>query len=288
MRVVNYVLIDGFNMCARYDWRNLYYDGLKVSMLYDGVRALLRYFKEYRSAEVNILWDRGTSWRKQVWSGYKASRKKKRIEAGDGDDFIKRVEEFRHVVKALGVDQYYQDGMEADDLAAYIVHNYEYESLVLVSTDSDWYQLVTDGQNGRGKVTILSGKVELDYSAVKKKLGYAPQGMAVYKALKGDKADDISGIRGYPVDLAKGVANSVTDIAHLDNIPGLSEKEARNHRWLLDRNYEITLLDGSRVNPDLIEIDEGAYDDMLLMTVFGRYGMHTILSELGLEGSDAT
>lgn len=85
---------------------------------------------------------------------------------------------------------------EADDYIASIISN-NYDSsnrYIIVSTDSDFIQLVDDNvflYVQRGKNSIL-----YDKEAVIKKYNISPQKYVMFKALVGDKSDNIKGITG--------------------------------------------------------------------------------------------
>jgi DNA polymerase-1 len=86
------------------------------------------------------------------------------------------------------------DGMEADDVIAYIAQDLvqEDEEALIVSTDKDFLQLVSD------TVTVFSPtkKKLYDRKAVYEEWGLYPQNLLLFRTLDGDKSDNIPGVKG--------------------------------------------------------------------------------------------
>ncbi len=83
---------------------------------------------------------------------------------------------------------------EADDLIASIVFQMNKYNYVIVSTDSDFMQLVDNNVHlyvPRGKKGILYNKEK-----VTKKYNITPKDYVTFKALVGDKSDNIKGVNG--------------------------------------------------------------------------------------------
>lgn len=87
------------------------------------------------------------------------------------------------------------DGIEADDTIAYIANHYEAECkrITIVSTDRDFYQMVSD------KIHIWSPvkKKLYDVNAVIQEFGVHPINYVVYRSFTGDKSDNIEGLTGF-------------------------------------------------------------------------------------------
>ena len=129
--------------------------------------------------------------RKNMYEEYKANR------VAMPDDLLKQVDIIKEIIKDYGINSFFKEGYEADDVIATLttfglkngleVHIY--------TGDKDIQQLVTDNNN----VFIhLLGKGEVisTYEGVKKKLGVYPNQIPDFFGLKGDKSDGIPGVTG--------------------------------------------------------------------------------------------
>ena len=149
-----------------------------------------------------FTWDVGTSFRKKLFPGYKAKRRKdEKLEAMRETvrDAMKIVVP---IIEALGIRQCYLKGYEADDVINSIVvrERRDGEEMIVYSHDADLLQLIRfDG------VFCLhpTGK-PLGRNYVKNKHGVEPEMIQTLKALAGDSSDNYGGVRGIgPVNAVK-------------------------------------------------------------------------------------
>jgi 5'-3' exonuclease len=98
------------------------------------------------------------------------------------------------VLDYLPVQTMIYDGIEADDVIGYLTTQIlkEDEEVVIVSTDKDFLQLVSD----RVKVFSPTKKKTYDREAVKEEFGIWPQNILLYRTMDGDKSDNIPGVKG--------------------------------------------------------------------------------------------
>lgn len=119
---------------------------------------------------------------------------------------------------------------EADDLiASYIRRLPADASAVIASFDSDFFQLVSK----RVSVLRYRGKdniVLLDEQGVQARFGVPPKQYADFKALTGDKADSIVGVR----DVGPRTAASL--LASFGNIEGIIAHTEEIHRFVVRRS----------------------------------------------------
>lgn len=123
---------------------------------------------------------------------------------------------------------------EADDFIASIINdsgdsNCEY---IIVSTDSDFIQLVDSNTFlyvPRGKNSIL-----YDEKEVFDKYGVLPNKYVIFKALTGDKSDNIIGIKG----IGKVTASRILEYDSIENYIN-NNKNCRIAKILMDNNDKI-------------------------------------------------
>jgi DNA polymerase-1 len=146
-----------------------------------------------------VAWDYGGStYRYGLYPDYKAHRKQ--AQEATEEDKKSRAEFYRQLgilyseLPHFGVKQMRSQGVEADDLLAYWVKAYghNYDRVILVTTDKDMYQLVSENvmcfNPITSKYTHLKNFVEVT--------GVELHQYVDYKVLLGDSSDNIPGIRG--------------------------------------------------------------------------------------------
>lgn len=131
----------------------------------------------------------GNNWRKKEGGEYKANREGASI-AHYADQSLLLDE----VLPTLGMTVVKAPGYEADDVIGHISrHSPAYEEIHILSCDKDLLQLVTN----KVKVLLFSSakKMELvDIDGVIRHFGVYPSEVKYFKALAGDKSDNVAGI----------------------------------------------------------------------------------------------
>ena len=142
----------------------------------------------------------GSAKRRQLFPEYKANRKFKirlnRAETVDKEDT--QLEQLMRLVEYLEVLPFTvitSDGVEADDVIAYIAEDYMKErasQVFIMSSDKDFMQLVNE------RIHIWSPtKKHLYYTDdVYGEYNIMPHNFALYRALMGDDSDNIPGVNG--------------------------------------------------------------------------------------------
>jgi DNA polymerase-1 len=132
----------------------------------------------------------GNNWRKkEEGSEYKGNREGASIAHYADQSLL-----LEEVLPTLGMTVVKAPGYEADDVIAHISrHSPAYEEIHILSCDKDLLQLVTN----KVKVLLFSSakKMELvDIDGVIKHFGVYPSEVKYFKALAGDKSDNVAGI----------------------------------------------------------------------------------------------
>lgn len=154
---------------------------------------------------------------------------------------------------------------EADDLIANLAHGLakEHKDVVVASNDQDFKQLLSADQTGRIRV----------YDIGKKEYMTKPElDTLVYKAIVGDKSDNIPGIPGYgpkkAAKLAAAIADGSFDVQHL----------GQEHYEIYERNLKLVKfleLDDHQIRR--IELQRGHFDPAALMIDFCMLGMESLV-----------
>jgi len=204
------------------------------------VRSLAQ---SYNAGKVIIACDKGSSsYRKKVFPEYKANRKEKyelQTEA-EKAKFERFFQDFEVTLKLLG--EHYEvlryEGVEADDIAAYLVRSLNYKHLWLISTDKDYDLLVSPTVSRFSYVTRKEITEETwPYDCSKENyLGL--------KCLQGDIGDNISGVPGIGPKRAAPLLEQYGDIFGIIEaipLPGKQKfiQNLNESKDLLVRNIEL-------------------------------------------------
>ena len=131
----------------------------------------------------------GNNWRKRESNDYKANRDSASVAHYADQSLL-----LEEVLPTLGMNVVKAPGFEADDVIAHISrHSPAYEEIHILSCDKDLLQLVTN----RVKVLLFSStkKTELvDIDGVIRHFGVYPSEVKYFKALSGDKSDNVAGL----------------------------------------------------------------------------------------------
>ena len=236
------LVIDALNLGFRWKHQG------RTDFREDYMRTVESFATSYNCGTIIITADKGSStYRKEVYPEYKSNRKVKYEKQTEEERqaFADFIEEFEATLKLMNkkwlVLQY--EGVEADDLAAYIVRNlddYNISHMWLVSSDRDWDLLISE------KVSRFSyiNRKETTFENWQDTHNYSIEDYITIKCLMGDSGDGISGIpqigpkRAEQLAEQYGSAFDIYDTLPIDSkykyIQSLNESGD-----VLLRNYEI-------------------------------------------------
>ena len=221
--------------------------------------------KSINPTRVVVVFDgkNGSAKRRQLFSEYKANRKVKirlnRPETVDAEDSqlhqLMRLVEYLDI---LPVTTVVLDNAEADDIMAYMVESCfhkEGDQVYIMSSDKDFYQLVSD------KVIVWSPTKKKLYfqQDVFDEYGIHPINFVTYRALLGDKSDNIGGVNGigektiqskFPI-LTENRKISVEELLEYAQTNAQGPKIYQtllDHEDILKRNIQLMQLSESNLN----------------------------------------
>ena len=199
------LIVDGLNLYLRAFAVNgaLNDNGVPVGGLTGFLRSLAYAIREVNPTRVIIVYDGqgGSQRRRKIHPDYKSNRTPgKRITRWDA---FKNVSEEKDAMKIqfsrlldyldlLPINVISIDKIEADDTIAYIAHTLMNEDVTIMSSDQDFLQLVND------RITVWSPTKKKFYTPrmVMDDYGVPAHNFLMYKALMGDKSDNIPGVKG--------------------------------------------------------------------------------------------
>lgn len=247
-----------------------------TSMLLDVLRS---HAPEY----ILVTFDVGRTFRHDSYEDYKAHR------APMPDELKPQIDRIKEVLHALNVPIYEADGFEADDVIGTLSRQAAeqgYEAYV-VTGDSDLLQLVDDhvwvvmpGAQRFGEYRLFNR------GAVLERYGFGPERVAEYKALVGDKSDNIPGVPGIGDKTAKALIEQFSSLDELlANVDDISPPRARNavdkHRDLARQSLELaTIVRDVPVDLDIEKCTVHDYDRDHAMSLFRELEFRTLSQRL--------
>lgn len=184
-------------------------NGMLTNAVLGYLRTLLRIIKERKPAYMAAAFEKDTSFRNAIFSGYKANRKQ------PPEDLELQFDYCRKITRAIGVACLEAEHYEADDVIGTIAKRMSMlgHSVVVVTGDKDMSQLVCDSVI----VYDIAREHWLNEDAVREKFGVAPHQIPDLLALHGDHIDNIPGVMGVGEKTARQI---LSVCGNVENVAG--------------------------------------------------------------------
>jgi len=210
-------IIDGHALCYRayYAFINnplINSKGQNISAIYGFTRMFFRLLEDQKPDYLIAAFDPpGKTFRSDIYSEYKANRKKM------PEDLRPQVDEIKNIVESLGFVKLEHEGLEADDLLGSAAQKYASKDLdvYLVTGDKDAYQLVTENVRIYANKKGISEYEIYGPDEILEKIGLPPEKIIDYMALTGDTSDNIPGAKGIG---PKSALKLMTEFGSVENI----------------------------------------------------------------------
>ena len=211
----------------------------------------------------------GRSWRKDFYEPYKRNRQESRAamtqkEQDEDKLFWEAFDEFKSfITDKTNCTVLQHPQLEADDLIAGFIQTHPESKHVIISTDSDYYQLINENvsqYNGVQEHHIThegifdaKGKVVVDKKTGNPKEVH-PEWLLFEKCMRGDTSDNV--FSAYPGVRVKGTKNKVglTEAFEDRKSKGFSWNNLMLQRWTDHEGKEHRVLDDYERNRRLIDL----------------------------------
>jgi len=258
--------------------------GIPTSVCFGFLKSLLEVMGSEQPQSMAVAFDLGLpTFRHEADDTYKADR------PGTPEDFVPDLKNLQELLSALRVPVVTSPGYEADDILATLAKRASEAGyrVKILTGDRDLFQLVDPQKETsvlylstdflkRGRTT---GPAEFGPEEVKEKLGISPAQVVDYKALCGDKSDNIPGVKGIGEKTAVTLLNEYGTLdeiyASLDKIKGAvktkletGKEDAEHSRYLAQLHFDA---------PVKIEIEDGKLQG------FDREVLKPLLEKLELK-----
>ncbi len=255
--------------------------GQEVGALYGFVRWLLKLINEKNPSYVAVCFDSpgGCARRKRLLPSYKANRKK------PDDALVSQLNLARDMVRDLGLAVVAKEGIEADDLMAFLALSAQQQQVpsVLVTSDKDVYQFLSEYISiwpSGGKDGFKGPEAAVEKFGVEQK--FLPD----YFAIVGDASDNVPGVAGVG---PKTSVELIKTFGHLEDIlraaqnddprmkPALAQK-LRDQQGNALLSKQLVVLDPELDMPfSLQDYRVHAPDPARLAVMFERYEFKNLL-----------
>ena len=153
---------------------------------------LLNVLRDQQPEYVAVAFDVGKTFRHEMFPEYKGHRERM------PDELRTQIERIKQVVETLNIPIFTAEGFEADDVLATLARQAEGEGVdsLIVTGDRDILQVVNEHIRVLTSGRQFSDTIIYDPPAVEEKYSLRTDQLVDYKALVGDKSDNIPGVRG--------------------------------------------------------------------------------------------
>jgi len=219
----NVLIVDSMNVAFR--WKPYKPNERVGKFAEDFVNTIESLARSYDAGRIIVAADmKGSYYRKEILPEYKGNRKAL-VEAQTEEEKIQIEQFFKEYERCLEVAAKKHlvlryEGVEADDIAAYLVNrrrDYGFDNVWLISSDRDWDLLIKDDVSRFS--TVTRKEITLDTWPHE----VPPEQYLDFKCLTGDKGDNVPGVdKVGPKTAAKLIEQygSVFDIADALPLPG--------------------------------------------------------------------
>jgi DNA polymerase-1 len=237
--------------------------GLPTNAIFGFTNILLKLLKQYRPEYVLVALDAGReTFRNEMFADYKSNRPEAPA------DLIPQFPYFRKVLDALNLPLLELPGYEADDIIATLCGRMSSQGceVVVVSSDKDLMQLVTDG------IRLLDSAKDrwIGADQVREKFGVVPERVIEVMGLMGDPVDNIPGVKGI------GEKTAIALIQRFQTLENLYEHLAEVE--------QMQLRGAARVRNILAEGKQAAFLSRDLATVKRDVPVDVSLENLAIQG----
>lgn len=267
---MNYVLVDLANVFFRARHAIRGDADIKLGMAFHvTLNSVRKAWQDFNGDHV-IFCLEGRSWRKDFYEPYKRNRAEARSAMSESEQqeetlFWEAFDTFKQfVIEKTNCTVLHHPKLEADDLIAGWIQSHPNDDHVIISTDSDFLQLIAPNvkqYNGVTEITVTDqgffdakGKRVIDKKTKSPKPAPDPGWLLFEKCIRGDSSDNV--FSAFPGVRKKGTKNKTGLLeAYADkNNKGFAWNNLMLQRWSDHTGNEHRVLDDYERNRRLIDL----------------------------------
>jgi DNA polymerase I len=255
--------------------------GEPTAGVYGFTSVLLRILEQEQPDYLAVAFDTGKTFRDEIYPEYKGTRDKM------PDDLSIQIRRVRQLVDAFSIPRIEVEGYEADDVLGSLAKKAAEKGLgvKIITGDRDLLQLVDERiiVNLPGKT--LSEAKDYRIEEVEAYIGVGPKQIVDFKALVGDKSDNIPGVAGVGEKTAINLLKSYQTLdgiyEHLDDLSASLRKKLMLGREAAYLSQKLaTIVMDLDVSLDLEKARVEAFDPHVIEALFRELEFRTLLPRL--------
>jgi len=256
-------------------------DGEPTAGIYGFTSVLLRLLEQERPDYLAVVFDTGKTFRDDLFPDYKATREKM------PDDLRVQIEKIRNLVDTFNIPRAEMEGYEADDVLGSLANWAVDQGLAvkIITGDKDLLQLVND------RITVsLPGKTlsdARDYfrDDVKESMGVWPEQVVDFKAIIGDRSDNIPGVYGVGKKTAVKLLEEYQTLDqiynNLDEVPSRFQTKLAEGRESAYLSKKLaTIVSDLGIEIDLEQARPDQFDPLKVRDLFRNLEFGSLLGRL--------
>lgn len=263
--------------------------GIPTSVCFGFLKSLLEVMAAEQPEAMAIAFDLGLpTFRHEADDTYKADR------PGTPEDFVPDLKNLHELLAGLNLPIITAPGYEADDVLGTLALRASASGyrVKILTGDRDLFQLI-DLQKEISVLYLSSAftqrgstdSTEFEPEQVKKKLGVLPSQVVDYKALCGDKSDNIPGVKGIGEKTAVQLLNTYNTLdniyASLDQIKGATQKKLEAGKdAAYHSQYMAQLVLDVPLEIDLVDCKLKGFDSTALQPILEKLEFKTFLGKI--------
>jgi DNA polymerase I len=242
---------------------------------------LLRILEQEQPDYIAVAFDTGKTFRDEIFPEYKATREKM------PDDLQPQIGRIRQLVDAFNIPRLERERYEADDVLGSVARKAVENGLgvKIITGDRDLLQLVDKRiiVNLPGK-SLSDAKDYLPQDVVDY-MGVRPDQIVDYKALVGDKSDNIPGVAGVGEKTAQSLLQKYETLEeiyeHLDDISENLRKKLEDGMEIAYKSQELArIVTDLDIPLDLEKARPERFDPSVVESLFRELEFRTLLTRL--------
>jgi DNA polymerase-1 len=263
--------------------------GIPTSICFGFVKCLLEVMATQQPQAMAIAFDLGeATFRHEADETYKADRKE------TPEDFIPDLANLHDLLNGFNLPIFTAPGYEADDVLGTLAQRVTaagYKVKILTG-DRDLFQLI----DSEKEITVLNFSpdalkrstnsiTEFEAEQVKEKMGVLPSQIVDFKALCGDKSDNIPGVKGIGEKTAVQLLNTYGSLdniyAALDEIKGATQKKLSTGKEDADKSrYLATIILDVPLQINLEDCKLKGFDTGVLTPILEKLEFKSFLGKI--------
>lgn len=261
-------------------------DGTPTGAIHTFFTMFLKYFEEVNPDYVAVLFDTSDpTFRSGKYAAYKANRE------AMPDALAIQMPYISKILAAMNICTFSKEGFEADDLIGTLAKRFASEDnhVYILSGDRDDFQIIDENisqiyPHQRGKTSYYTPE------KIKDEYKITVDQVVTYKALVGDSADNIPGVKGVGKKTAQKLLNQYEDLdeiyANIEDVKGAARKNLKKGKENAYLSYDLAKIDCDvDIDLELENLKVEGINEAELAPIFLKLGFKNLSERLEVDSA---